>query len=196
MRLFKSKQEKEIERRLQVKQGRRKAERHIKDQKSQLQTYWDLSKKAYHLGDRELLQRLVTLILSTRADINNWERRMLYFDMIEAQRDQVVASAEFTKAFDSMADSILASADPIDLSRIQAKLERSLLAAEELEDRLEDFQSTMDDMLSNSNQESANEFQEILAQVKKEAENDSDSSIDTEINETLKQIDGMLSRKD
>ena len=49
VKLMKSKEEKEMERRMQVKQGRRKAERHIANQKKQVQKYWELAKKAFLL---------------------------------------------------------------------------------------------------------------------------------------------------
>jgi hypothetical protein len=196
MRIIKSKQEKEIERRMQVKQGRRKAERHISNQRKQVQVYWDLAKKAYRLSDRDILQRLVKLIATTRRDIHTWERRMLYFDMIEAQRDQAVASAEFAKAFDAMANTILANANPADLTRIQANLERSMVVAEELEDRLEDFQSSMDDLLREAGEEDQAELKEILAMIQREAEQEPESELDSEIAATMKQIEALVGRKE
>jgi hypothetical protein len=195
VKLMKSKEEKEMERRMQVKQGRRKAERHIANQKKQVQKYWDLAKKAMRLGDREILQKLVTLIAATRQDIQGWERRMLYFDMIEAMRDQALAGAEFAKSFQAMSESILANANPADLSAIQMNLERSMAVAEQLEDRLEDFQSSLDDMLSEAGGEERAEYKEILAMIQREAEQEPETAIDGEIEATMKQIEAMLGRK-
>lgn len=191
---WKTAQEKEIDRRLQVRQGRRKAERHIANQKKQQQKYWELAKKAVRLGDREILQKLVKLIIATRRDYHAWERRMLYFDMIEAQRDQALAGSEFAKSFHAMAQSILAHADPADLSRIQADLERSLMVAEELEDRLMDFQDNMDDLLSDVGEEDKAEYKEILAMIQSEAEQAPEAVMDEEIETTMKQIQAMLGR--
>ena len=195
VKLMKSKEEKEMERRIQVKQGRRKAERHIANQKKQVQKYWELAKKAVRLGDREILQKLVTMIAATRRDIQSWERRMLYFDMIEAMRDQALAGAEFAKSFQSMSESILANANPADLSAIQLNLERSMLVAEQLEDRLEDFQSSLDDMLSETGEEDKAEYKEILAMIQREAEQEPESALDGEIAATMKQIEAMLGRQ-
>lgn len=195
VKLMKSKEEKEMERRMQVKQGRRKAERHIANQKKQVQKYWDLAKKAVRLGDREILQKLVTLIAATRQDIRGWERRMLYFDMIEAMRDQALAGAEFAKSFQAMSESILANANPADLSAIQMNLERSMAVAEQLEDRLEDFQSSLDDMLSEAGGEERAEYKEILAMIQREAEQEPETAIDGEIEATMKQIEAMLGRQ-
>lgn len=195
LRIFKSAQEKETERRLQVKSGRRKAERHIQNQKKLLRRYWDLATRAYRVSDRELMTKLAALIASTRSDINRWERRMLYFDMIEAQRDQALAGSEFAKAFDAMAKSILANAKPEDLARIQANLEQSTVAAEELEGRLADFQTSMDEMLSDVEEERPAELKEIMSAIEKEAEAAGQPGFDSEIESSLKQIDAVLKRE-
>lgn len=196
MSIIKSKQEKDLERRMQVKQGRRKVERYIRDQQKQVQQYWELAKRAYRLGDKEILQRLVSMIATTRRSIQVWERRMLYFDMIEAQRDQALAGAEFAQAFDSMSKTILDHADPADLSRIQLNLERSMLVAEDLEDRLEDFQASLDEMLEDAGSaEDKAELTEIMRMIQSEAEKEPETQVDSEINATMKQIEELLGRK-
>jgi hypothetical protein len=188
-------QRQEMERQLKIKEGRRKAERHIRNQKKQVRHFWELATKASRLGDRDLVQKLAALISTTRADVNRWERRMLYFDMIEAQRDQALAGSEFAKAFDAMAKSVLLNADPADLARIQLNLERSSLVAEQLEDRLTDFQATMDDMLSDAEEERPQELKEIMAAIDREAEAAGEPGFDAEIEASLKQIDDVLKRE-
>jgi hypothetical protein len=195
IKLFKSAEERETERRIQVRTGRRKAERHIVNQKKSLRKYWEMATKAYRLSDRELVAKLAALISTTRADINRWERRMLYFDMIEAQRDQVQAGAEFAAAFDAMAKSVMVNARPEDLSRIETNLERSTMLAEELEDRLTDFQGTMDEMLSGAEDERPQEIKEIMASIEKEAEASGEPGLDAGIETSLKQIDALLKRE-
>jgi len=197
MKIFKSEQEKDIERRMKVKQGRRKVERYIKDQQRQVQRYWELAKRAYRLSDQEILKRLVSLIARTRRNINVWERRLLYFDMIEAQRDQAVAGAEFAQAFEAMAQTILSHAEPAELARIQANLERSLMVADELEDRLEDFQASLDEMLEQAaTAEEREELAEIVQMIQKEAEQEPETVVDQEIEATMKQIEALLGRRE
>ncbi len=194
MKLFKSQQEKEMERRMQVRQGRRKVERHIKTQKKQVQRYWELAKRAYNLGNRDMLLKLANLISKTRQDIKRWEERLLYFDMIEAMRDQALAGAEFAKAFQAMSQTILASADPSVLNSIQLELEKSMMVADELEDRLEDFQSSMDDMLEATSSEDKAELSEILRIIQSEAEKEPQEELDPEIQALEKQIEDLLGK--
>ena len=194
MKFFKSQQEKEMERRMQVRQGRRKVERHIKTQQKQVQRYWELAKRAYNLGNRDMLLKLANLISKTRQDIKRWEERLLYFDMIEAMRDQALAGAEFAKAFQAMSQTILASADPSVLNSIQIELEKSMMVADELEDRLEDFQSSMDDMLEATSSEDRAELAEILRIIQSEAEKEPQEELDPEIQALEKQIEDLLGK--
>jgi|YNPNPStandDraft_1061719.scaffolds.fasta_scaffold53389_2 hypothetical protein len=197
MKLFQSEQEKDIERRMKVKQGRRKVERFIRDQQKQAQRYWELARRACRLGDREVLKRLVSLIAQTRRSVNLWERRLLYFDMIEAQRDQAVAGADFAQAFEAMAQTILAHAEPAELARIQVNLERSLMVADELEDRLEDFQTSLDEMLEQAaTAEEREELAEIMRMIQKEAEQEPEAVLDKEIEATMKQIEALLGKRE
>ena len=188
-------QRQEMERQIKVKEGKRKAQRHIKNQKKLMRRYWELATKAYRLGDSALVKKLATLISATRTDVNRWERRMLYFDMIESQHDQVLAGSEFAKAFDAMAQSVLVHANPADLARIQLNLERSTLVAEQLEDRLSDFQETMDEALSDVEDERPEELKEIMSAIEKEAETAGEPGFDAEIEASLKQIDAVLKRE-
>ncbi len=194
MKLFKSQQEKEMERRMQVRQGRRKVERHIKTQQKQVQRYWELAKRAYNLGNRDMLLKLANLISKTKQDIKRWEERLLYFDMIEAMRDQALAGAEFAKAFQAMSQTILASADPSVLNSIQLELEKSMMVADELEDRLEDFQSSMDDLLEATSADEKAELSEILRIIQSEAEKEPQEELDPEIQALEKQIEDLLGR--
>jgi len=196
MKLFKSQAEKDMERRMQVKKGRRTVERHIRTQEKQVQRYWELAKQAYRLGNADILKKLVSLISKTRPSIDEWKKRLLYFDMIEAMRDQALAGAEFAKAFQSMSETILDNADPAMLNNIQMELEKSMMVAEELEDRLEDFQSSMDDMLADVGPEQDKaELTEIMRMIQSEAEQEPEATADPEIAALEKQIEAMLGRK-
>ena len=181
---------------MKIKQSRRRAERHIKKQEKQVKRYWELAKDAYRLGHAGMLKQLVGYITATRRDIHSWKERLLYFDMIEARRDQAMAGAEFANAFQAMSETILDHAKPEELNKIQLNLEKSMMMAEELEDRLEDFQSSMDDMLSAVDDgEGKSEMTEIMRMIQSEAEQEPEATADPEVEALEKQIEAMLGRK-
>ncbi len=188
-------QRQEMERRIKIKEGRRKAERHILNQKKIMRRYWELATKAERLGDTAMVKKLAALISDARTEINRWERQMLYFDVMESRADQVAAGAEFAKAFEAMAKSILINANPADLAKIQMSVERSSMMADVLQDRLDDFVGIMDEQLVDVEQERPAEIKEIMDAIAKEAQTAGDPGFDAEIEASLKQIDSVLKRE-
>jgi len=188
-------QQQEMERRIKIKEGRRKAERHILNQKKIMRRYWEFAAKASRLGDTAMVRKLAALISATREEINRWERQMLYFDVMESRADQASAGSEFAKAFEAMSKSILVNANPADLARIEASVERSTMMAEALQDRLDDFVGIMDEQLVSVEQERPGEIEEIMQAITKEAETAGEPGFDAEIEASLKQIDAVLKRE-
>lgn len=188
-------QQQDMERRIKIKEGRRKAERHILNQKKIMRRYWEFAAKASRLGDTVMVKKLAALISATREEINRWERQMLYFDVMESRADQAAAGSEFAKAFEAMSKSILVNANPADLARIQTSVERSTMMAETLQDRLDDFVGIMDEQLISVEQERPGEIEEIMQAITREAEAAGEPGFDAEIEASLKQIDAVLKRE-
>lgn len=188
-------QKQEMERRIKIKEARRKSERHIEHQKKVMRRYHELATKAYRLGDKVMFKKLAALISSTRAEINSWERRMLYFDVMESRADQAAAGSEFAKAFEAMAKSVLSNANPADMAKIQLGVERSQMMAEVLEDRLQDFTSVLDEQLSGVEEENPEELRRIMEDLEKESLAAGEPGFDADIESSLKQIDAVLKRE-
>jgi hypothetical protein len=195
MKFIKSKQEKEIERKLKARQGKKTVERHVSRQRAVIQKYWELAKRAYRLKDAKMFEQIATFILMTQRDITEWERRLIHFDMVEAQRDQVVAAAEFAQAYQEMAKSMLSSTDPASLAKIQKDIEVALMRAEMMDDVLENLMDMSEGMLENARLDDRNdEIKQIMAALKSEAEEESQAPDDAEIEASLRAIEEQLKR--
>ena len=193
--LEKRKQRKEIERKMQAKEGKRKINRHVRNQQRRLREYWGLAKRAYRLGDRPTFQKIAKAIASTRQDVNRWERLLITFELFEAQRDQAQAGAEFMKAFEAMAQSMLISADPADMARIMQQADMALAMADQMEDRLEDLMEMTDETLADIDAEHQGELSEIMAAIRTEAEEEAEPGFDENLEAAMKQIDEALQRR-
>lgn len=193
--LEKRKQRKEIERKMQAKEGKRKINRHVRNQQKRLREYWGLAKRAYRLGDRPTFQKIAKAIASTRQDVNRWERLLITFELFEAQRDQAQAGAEFMKAFEAMAQSMLISADPADMARIMQQADMALAMADQMEDRLEDLMEMTDETLADIDAEHQGELSEIMAAIRTEAEEEAEPGFDENLEAAMKQIDEALQRR-
>lgn len=195
MNLFKSKQEKEIERKIKARQGKKTVERHVQRQKANIQKYWALAKRAYRLNDTKMFEQIATFILSTQRDVTQWERRLLYFDMVEAQRDQVLAAAEFALAYQEMAKSMLASASPADLAKIQKDIEVAMMRSDMMEEVMENLMDLSEGMLQDVQLEDrGNELKQIMGALQTEAVAESQAPSDSEIEASLRAIEEQMKR--
>jgi len=196
MKIFVSKQERERKRKKQLRITRNELKRLSNKQRKKEKEYWILAARAYKVGNKKMLLKLASMIENTRKTVKIVEERLLAIDMVEAMRDQAVASAEFAKAFQSMAESILDSANPDMLDEIQETFDQSMDMAELLDERLDEFQEGLDEMLMNmDSEEEKGELMEIIRMIKSEAEQEPEVTTDPEIEALEKQIEMMLGRK-
>lgn len=192
---FKSKQEKEIERKIKARQGKKSVERHVQRQKANIQKYWELAKRAYRLKDQKMFEQIAAFILATQRDVHQWEHRLLYFDMVEARRDQVLAAAEFAAAYQEMAKSMLANSSPAQMAKIQKDIEVGIMRAELMDDFLADLVEMSEEMLADARQgERDGELKQIMAALQTEADQEGQVASDAEIEASLRAIEEQLKR--
>jgi hypothetical protein len=150
MPLFKSKEEKELERRMQAKQGRTRIMRHIEKQKQAIEKYWELGKRALTLSDDKQFRTIGAQYLWTQNEITRWERYLLTLDTIEARRDQAASVTEFVKSLKALTESMMAQASPSQIAKMQKDLELGLARAETVQERLDLLMEMTDETLSSS----------------------------------------------
>jgi len=189
------KRQKELERQIKIKEGRRHLERHIKKQKEKMVKYRGLAKRAQRIGDEKMFRQIALLLLRTQRDITQWERRILYFDMIEARKDQVRAAAEFAQAYETMAQSMLANSNPANIAKIQRDIEMGLARAEMMDDMLENLMDVSEDLLPEpADAEDTADLKQIMAELAAEADQEAQGVSDAEIDASLKAIEEQLRR--
>ncbi len=193
MNLWKSKQEREIERQIKAKEGKKAVERHIRRQKTNVEKYWELAKRAYRLRDSKRFEQISTLVLATQRDVQQWEQRLLDFDMIEAQRDQVLAAADFARSYEAMAKSMISASDPVKLANIQRDIQVALMRAEMMDTVLENFSEMSQEMLQETAlNDRGGEIKAIMASLKAEAEQEAQAPDDRELEANLRAIEEQL----
>jgi len=195
MNLFKSKEEKELERKIKAKEGKRRIERHIVNQRKNMTKYWELAKRAARLGDEKNFEQIAAFILATQKDVNHWERSMLYFDMVEARRDQVAAAADFAQAYEAMARSMLANSNPANMARIQLDVERGMARAQAMDSMMENFMDISAGLLDEAvGVDQQTELRQIMNTLKAEADQESQGSDNATIEASLRAIEEQLRR--
>lgn len=196
MNFFKQRrQRKEIERKIEVRRGKKAVEQHIQRQRRNIQRYWELAKRAARLKDQAMFKQIAKFILASQRDVTQWERRLLYFDMVQARRDQISAAAEFAQAYQAMAKSMLANSNPTDLAKIQHDIEMGLAQAEMMDEMLASLMDISEDMLEEISQDVPDaELAQIMQAIQAEAEQEGQGVSDAEIEASLRAIEEQLKR--
>lgn len=196
MPLFKSKEEKDLERRMQAKQGRTRILRHIEKQKQALEKYWALGQRALTLDDDRQFRTIGAQYLWTQNEIARWERYLLTLDTIEARRDQAGSVTEFVKSLKALTDSMMAQASPGQIAKMQKDLELGLARAETVQERLDLLMDMTDETLSSSENSWSTASSGGLDDLKQAMANDAGhSEADTRIDAGLKKLADQMRRE-
>jgi hypothetical protein len=189
-------QRRELERKMKVRQSKRTVEQHIQRQKKNIERYLGLGKRAARLNDEGMFRQIATAILASQRDVMQWERRLLYFDMVEARTEQIRAAAEFAKAYQNMAQSMLENSNPANIAKIQQDIQMGLSRAEMMDDMLANLVDISDEMLADfAGGEQEKELAQLMASIRSEATQESGSgAADAEIEAGLRAIEEKLGK--
>ncbi len=139
MPLFKSKEQRRIERDVQVRQGIAQIQRQIKALAKNEQGYLEKAKKARQLGaaDQEafLRQTLKRCIASRRQ----MERQLLSIETASQMKNQAESYAAFAKSMTAVSQSIAEVFGATDLTKTQQEFERAMVQAQTMEQRMAVF---------------------------------------------------------
>jgi hypothetical protein len=145
MGLFKSKDERRIEREMKVKAGLRSIERSIRQQEKFSEDFIRNARRAKQIGDEGQYQFIRGALKKTAAVKKMLERQMLAIKNAMLISQQAQASAQFAESMDVMARQISAIFGEMDLTRTQAQWERAVAQAGSMEERMELFLDSMED---------------------------------------------------
>jgi hypothetical protein len=145
MGLFKSKDERRIEREMKVKAGLRSIERSIRQQEKFADDFIKNARRAKQIGDEGQYQFIRGALKKTAAVKKMLERQMLAIKNAMLISQQAQASAQFAESMDVMAKQISAIFGDMDLTRTQAQWERAVTQAGSMEERMELFLDSMED---------------------------------------------------
>jgi hypothetical protein len=145
MGLFKSKDERRIEREMKVKAGLRSIERSIRQQEKFADDFIKNARRAKQIGDEGQYQFIRGALKKTAAVKKMLERQMLAIKNAMLISQQAQASAQFADSMNIMAKQISAIFGEMDLTRTQAQWEKAVTQAGSMEERMELFLDSMED---------------------------------------------------
>src|SRR6184192_2917600 len=148
MGLFKSKDERRIEREMKVKAGMRSIERSIRQQEKFSEDFIRNARYARQIGDEGQYQFIRGALKKTAAVKKMLERQLLAIKNAMLIQQQAAASQQFAESMTLMAREIGRVFGEMDLTKTQAQWERAVAQAGSMEERMEVFLDSMEQTAS------------------------------------------------
>ena len=144
MGLFKSKDERRIEREMRIRQGVRAIEKSIRQQEKFSEDFIKNARHAQQIGDQGQYQFIRGALKKTAAVKKILERQLLSIKNAMLIQQQAAASMQFAESMNLMAKEIGRVFGELDLTKTQADWERAVSQAGSIEERMELFLESME----------------------------------------------------
>ena len=144
MGLFKSKEERRIDREMKIRQGLKAIERSIRQQEKFSDDFIKNAQHAKKIGDNNQYAFIRGALKKTAAVKKMLERQLLSIKNAMLIQQQAVASRQFAESMGLMAKEIGQTFKEMDLTKTQADWERAVSQAGSVEEKMDVFLDSME----------------------------------------------------
>jgi len=176
MGLFKSAQERRIERDIKIRQGIRRIEKSIREQGRFQDEFIKNAQHAKKIGDTSQYQFIRNSLKKTATIRKMLERQLLSVKNAMLIKRQAEASADFAQSMGMMATEIGKLFGETDLLKTQADWEKAMVQSQSMEERMNMFLDTVEDVaaqdadLTTAREEITDEDLDRLIEAEEQAE--------------------------
>lgn len=157
MGLFKSKEERRIEREMKIRQGMRAIEKSIREQQKFSEDFIKNAQHARKIGDNAQYLFIRSALKKTAAIKKMLERQLLAIKNAMLLQKQAECSRQFAESMNVMASEIGRIFGEMDLTKTQAQWEKAVAQAGSMEERMDVFLESMEQSAISGSQVSARE---------------------------------------
>src|SRR3982751_3625002 len=144
MGLFKSKDERRLEREMKIRQGMRSIERSIRQQEKFAEDFIKNAQHAKKIGDNSQYLFIRSALKKTATVKKMLERQLLAMKNAMLIQQQAQARQQFAESMNLMAKEIGGGFGERDLTRTQVDWEKAMAQAGSMEERMEVFLESME----------------------------------------------------
>jgi hypothetical protein len=144
MGLFKSKDERRIEREMKIRGGMRAIEKSIRQQEKFSEDFIKNAQQARKIGDEQQYQFIRGALKKTATVKKMLERQLLAIKNAMLIQQQAQASQQFAESMNLMAQEIGRTFGELDLTKTQSQWERAVNQAGSIEERMDLFLDSME----------------------------------------------------
>jgi hypothetical protein len=198
MGMFKSKEEKRIERDIEVRKGVNSLKRNIRDLAKHESSYIFKAKKARKIGDNSQYDFLKRQLKKTAAQKRMRERQLLSIETAVQIKNQAESDADFAKSMGSVAKAVSEVYGSVDFAKTQKNFEKAMMQAETLQQQMEIFlEMTQEHVMAGEveGEDAVVSDAEIDKMLDEEVVHEEGGSVDKDIEKGLKDIQDELDRE-
>lgn len=157
MGLFKSKEERRIEREMKIRSGMRAIEKSIRQQEKFSEDFIKNAQNARKIGDQGQYQFIRSALKKTATVKKMLERQLLAIKNAMLIHQQAESSRQFAESMNVMAGEIGRIFGEMDLTRTQAQWEKAVAQAGSMEERMEVFLDSMEQSATSASSSTTSE---------------------------------------
>ena len=199
MGIFKSSEEKRIERDIEVRKGVNSLKRNIRDLAKHEGSYILKAKKAKKIGDQSQYDFLKRQLKKTAGQRRMRERQLLSIETAVQIKNQAESDADFAKSMGSVAKAVSEVYGSVDFAKTQKNFEKAMMQADTLQQQMEIFLEMTQEHVMSGEVEGEDQVvsdAEIDKMLNEEVEHEESSgSLDKDIEKGLKDIHDELDRE-
>lgn len=198
MGLFKSKEDRRIEREIQVRKAINAIKQNIKNLHKHERQYIEKARRAKRLGSNDQVEFLKKTIKKTIGQRIMLERQLLNIETAAQIKSQAESHAQFARAMNAVSSAIAETFGSTDMIKTQRDFEKAMAKAETLEQQMDLFLSMSSESMFGYEPDTTDEVvsdADIDRLLEEEAVHEEESAVEKEIAEGLSQIEREL-RKD
>jgi hypothetical protein len=198
MGIFKSSEEKRIERDIEVRKGVNSLKRNIRDLAKHESSYILKAKKAKRIGDQSQYDFLKRQLKKTAAQKRMRERQLLSIETAVQIKNQAESDADFAKSMGSVAKAVSEVYGSVDFAKTQKNFEKAMMQAETLQQQMEIFLEMTQEHVMAGDVEGEDQVvtdAEIDRMLDEEVVREEGGTLDKEIEKGLKDIQDELDRE-
>jgi len=144
MGLFKSKEERRIERDIRIKSGLKSIERSVSQQQKFAEQFIRHAQDAKRIGDKQQYEFIRNSLKKTASIKKMLERQLLAMKSAMLLQQQAAASAQFAESMNLMAVEISQTFESLDMTQTQMNWEKAVAQSSSIEERMGVFLDSME----------------------------------------------------
>ncbi len=192
MGLFKSPEERRIERDIKVRQGMRRIEKAIREQNKFQDEFVKNAQRAKRIGDNKQYAFIRNSLKKTALIQRLLERQLLAVKNALIIKRQAEASADFAGAMGMMASEIGKLFGQTDLAKTQADWEKAMVQSQSMEERMNMFLDSIEDIAAQDAEMSATD----LAVTDEEIDRLVEAETEAEHHKEMDRLEGLRAELD